>query len=243
MKILAINGSPRGKNSNTDKFLLPFLSGAKSAGAEIEEIYLCEKNIRGCQGCFSCWVKTPGKCMLKDDMPELLDKVNEVDVLIFATPLYYYSMTSHMKAFVDRMLPLLEPFFIDRNGMIGHPRRRKEPWKLLLFSNEGFIEKDNFDLLVANFNKIARALTDEGKLDATILRTLGEAVTNTPLLLTEAQKILDALEKAGMEYVSDGYIHPKTHEEIENPLSFITQEMLMTEVNKHWHELIESNKH
>jgi multimeric flavodoxin WrbA len=88
MNILAINGSPRGKNSNTDQLLIPFLKGAQEGGAIVEELYLSQKNIKGCQGCFACWVKTPGKCVLKDDMPELLDKVNAADVLIFGTPLY-----------------------------------------------------------------------------------------------------------------------------------------------------------
>lgn len=241
MKILAINGSPRGKKSNTDKFILPFLEGAQAEGASFEVIYLSEKNIKGCQGCFSCWVKTPGKCQIKDDMQELMDKINQADVLIFATPLYFFSMTGQMKTFVDRLLPVMEPFFVEKNGRMGHPRRRKNPWKVLLFSNEGFIEKNNFDILVDNFQIISRVFTENGKLDATILRTTGETI-GSPIYFLEAKKIKSALEQAGKEFVKDGQINPKTQEIIEKQLFGLDKEKLIKYGNKHWHNLIKKNQ-
>ena len=72
MKVLAINGSPRGQFGNTEVLLKPFLEGCAEAGAEIETIYLKDKEIKHCIGCFTCWTKTPGKCIHKDDMEELL---------------------------------------------------------------------------------------------------------------------------------------------------------------------------
>lgn len=243
MKILAVNGSPRGKKSNTDKFLLPFLKGASKKGADVEEIYLSEKNITGCQGCFGCWIKTPGKCLIKDDMTEeLMQKINEADVLIFATPLYFFNMTGQMKIFVDRLLPLFEPFFTMKNGKMGHPRRREKPWKVLLFSNQGFINKEYFDILVDNFNIIAKALTDDGKLDAVVLRTLGETIPQNPLLIIEAQKIYNSLEKAGKEYATRGEIPKEIIEKIEKNIPHITVDVMVKEGNKYWGNLIEKNK-
>ena len=112
MKILAIQGSPRPKaGSNTEILLQEFLKGARSAGAETETVYLTEKKIHPCVGCFTCWVKTPGVCVFKDDMPELLEKVRDCQVLVYAFPLYNYNMTALTKAFQERILPLVHPPF------------------------------------------------------------------------------------------------------------------------------------
>jgi len=79
MKILAIQGSPRPKASNTEILLREFLKGAQSQGAETETIYLKDKDIHSCVGCYTCWAKTPGICIFKDDMPELLEKVRRCE--------------------------------------------------------------------------------------------------------------------------------------------------------------------
>ena len=99
MKILAINGSPRGESGNTEVILKPFLKGCEEAGAEIETIYLKDKDIKHCSGCFTCWTKTPGKCIHKDDMEELLHKISQADIMVYATPLYYYTVTGHYERF------------------------------------------------------------------------------------------------------------------------------------------------
>src|SRR5512144_2435297 len=123
MKILAIQGSPRPKTSNTEILLQQFLKGAQSQGAETETIYLKEKEIRFCVGCFTCWTKTPGVCVFKDDMPELLEKVRSCDIIVYATPLYNYNMTAVMKAFQERLLPLMDPHFEKVGDRYHHPQR------------------------------------------------------------------------------------------------------------------------
>jgi len=94
MNVLGINGSPRGKDSHTDYILQPFLEGAKEAGATTETIYLRDLTITPCTGCFSCWFVTPGKCILKDDMSWILERVLNANVMVFATPLYNCSMSA-----------------------------------------------------------------------------------------------------------------------------------------------------
>ena len=106
MKVLAINGSPRGENGNTEELLKPFLKGCEESDAEVEIVYLKDKDIKHCNGCFTCWTKTPGKCIHKDDMEELLNKISQADIMVYATPLYYFTVTGMMKDFMDRMLPL-----------------------------------------------------------------------------------------------------------------------------------------
>jgi hypothetical protein len=79
MKVTVFNGSPRGRNSNTHRIVEPLLEGAREAGAETEEVFLVERDIKHCRGCFGCWGKTPGKCVINDEMPGLMDLYLESD--------------------------------------------------------------------------------------------------------------------------------------------------------------------
>ena len=240
MKILAINGSPKGKNSNTDTLLIPFLQGARTGNADTEEIYLSQKNIRGCQGCFACWVKTPGKCILKDDMPELLDKVNQADVLIFATPLYDFGMSGQMKVFTDRLIPLLEPFFREKSGKIVPPIRRNRPWKTILISNAGFVGKEYFDVLVSHMNIMASVWGECDGLCETILRPQGEYMKSHKHE-TKMKEITEALKKAGKEFAVYGKIDEKTLEIIEQPFTQDSLAETIEQGNRMWKCLISEN--
>ena len=79
MKVLALNGSPRMKSSSTFHMLDPLLEGMRSAGAETELVHLRKLDLRECIGCYTCWVRTPGKCIFheKDKMASLLEQYNQ----------------------------------------------------------------------------------------------------------------------------------------------------------------------
>ncbi|MFX1539619.1 MAG: flavodoxin family protein, partial [Promethearchaeota archaeon] len=121
MKILALNSSPRKARGGTSILLNTFLEGAKDAGAKIDLLYVYDLEIKPCQGCFLCWVKTPGVCVQKDDMEDLLAKWQKADVLVLATPVFVDGMTSTMKAVLDRSIPLVQPFFEIRDDHCRHP--------------------------------------------------------------------------------------------------------------------------
>lgn len=105
MNVLVIHGSMR-KNGNTKILSEEFVRGAKEAGhkAEIEE--LRDKKFGDCLGCRACF-NNGGKCVQQDDMAEILDKLRGADVIVLASPMYYFTWTGLMKRFLDRTYPLL----------------------------------------------------------------------------------------------------------------------------------------
>jgi len=99
MKVLGILGSPR-VGGNSDILLEQALKGAREAGAEVEKIILSQKKISGCLDCEKCNEK--GVCAIKDDMIEIHKKILEANAIIHSVPVYFWSMTSQMKAYLDR---------------------------------------------------------------------------------------------------------------------------------------------
>ena len=154
MKVMALNSSPRGDGqSKTGIMLNSLVDGMRDAGAEVAVVSLGEKTLRPCAGCFSCWTKTPGTCIHKDDMTrELFPRWLESDLVVYASPLYHYTVNSVMKGFIERTLPVLEPFFIPKGDRTVHPLRHQAP-KVVLLSVAGFPEESVFDQLSswANF--------------------------------------------------------------------------------------------
>lgn len=101
MKITVLNGSPR-KNGNTEIMVNEFARGAKEAGHETEIISLGGKKISGCLGCQYCF-SHDGVCVQKDDMAEVLKVLDETDLLVFASPIYWFDITAQLKSAIDRM--------------------------------------------------------------------------------------------------------------------------------------------
>lgn len=99
-KVLVISSSPR-KNGNSDILCDQFISGAKDAGNQVEKICLREKKINCCIGCSFCATNN-GQCVQKDDMAEILEKIICSDVVVLATPVYFYSICAQLKMMIDR---------------------------------------------------------------------------------------------------------------------------------------------
>ena len=99
-KVIVISTSLRA-GSNSQVLAEQFAEGAKSAGNEVEFITLRGKEIKFCMGCLAC--QKIGKCVIRDDVNDIMDKVLEADVVCWATPIYYYEMSGQMKTLIDRM--------------------------------------------------------------------------------------------------------------------------------------------
>lgn len=98
-KVLILSGSPR-KNGNSDILCDQFMKGAVEAGHQVEKIRVAEKNIGYCRACYAC--RDNGICAIKDDMAEIMEKMIQADVLVLASPVYFYSIDAQLKALIDR---------------------------------------------------------------------------------------------------------------------------------------------
>ena len=104
-KVLILSSSPR-KDGNSETLAAAFANGALEAGNLVETVHLREKNYGFCRGCLAC--QKLGHCVIRDDAVEVTAKMHDADVLVFATPVYYYSISGQLKTMLDRANPLYD---------------------------------------------------------------------------------------------------------------------------------------
>lgn len=234
MKVLVVNGSPRGKQGNTEFLIKAFTEGLQESNAIVEEIYLKDKQIEHCIGCFVCWEKTPGICVHKDDMQELLAKVQDADMLILGTPLYVFTVSGMMKDFMDRLIPLVQPFMEVKNGLSTHPSRHgNSPRSLVLISNSGFPEPEHFSGLKETFRCWYR--NDKRPIGGMICCAAG-VLLGTPGLQDTFGWYLDATRQAGREVANDGQISAETQAILDRPL-MEDQALYAKMANAYWESI------
>ena len=218
MKVIAINSSPSMEKGNTAAILNPFLEGMREAGAEVEILYTKKLDINPCQGEFNCWFKTPGQCFQKDDMEIVRPRLWDADVWVLATPLYVDGMSGPMKNLLDRIIPSAQPFFELRDDHIRHPGRAEARHrKMVLVSNCGFWEMDNFDALVVHIKAICKNTGME--FAGALLRPHGPALKPMLEIGGLVEDVVEAARDAGRQLVRDGKISPET-------LSTVSRELI-----------------
>ncbi len=107
MKIAVFNGSPR--KENTSAMVQAFREGAEAAGHEVEEYHVGKMKIAGCLGCMYCKTKGEGVCIQKDDLEKIMPAYKEADLIVFASPIYYFTMTAQMEAAIQRVFCIGKP--------------------------------------------------------------------------------------------------------------------------------------
>lgn len=117
-KIVILNGSPR-KNGNTSALVKAFTEGAESAGHAVTEFFLDGMDLHGCKGCFGGHSGRECPCVQRDGMAEIYPAVRESDVIVLASPLYYWTISGQLKTALDRLFALEEG---DGNLLRGHGR-------------------------------------------------------------------------------------------------------------------------
>lgn len=137
-KVLILSSSPR-KGGNSEQLCSEFIRGAKEAGNEVELVSLRGKKMNFCLGCDVCQ-KNGGICVHQDDVPAILDQIFACDVLVLATPVYYYDFTAQMKTFIDRTFAKVG-VIRDKDDylLMTGASPRKEDMSVLVSSYHGFI--------------------------------------------------------------------------------------------------------
>ena len=236
MHVMAVNGSPRKEKSSTCHILAPLLDGMRAAGATTELVHLGKLQIKPCLGCFLCWVKTPGKCVQKDDVSALLERFLQADLVVFGTPLYHYHMSGLMKNFIDRTLPTFEPWLVeDPNNpdRSGHPERYPRDRGMLLISPCGFPEFGYFEPMVQYFQFLARKLG--WRYMGEILRPGGESLSDE-----QYQEMFgwyyNLVRQAGEQLINQGLIMPGVQAGLRQDLFPGGREAYRNEANNYWME-------
>ncbi|GBG55494.1 iron-sulfur protein [Sporomusaceae bacterium FL31] len=214
MKFIVFNGSPAGANSNTNVIAEAFLNGAKRADADTENVFLIDKTIEHCKGCFSCWFKTPGKCVMQDDMTDLLDKYNAADVVCFASPVYTWNVTAALKNFVDRLVPLKSPLIVNSDETFDLAYSQPKTQQFVVISNCGFPGNKNFEtmkVVFASCNPVLEIYRNCGKL----LKSKDEKIKAT------VNKYLQVVEQAGYEMATQNAVSEETKSKLEMQLMSI----------------------
>jgi hypothetical protein len=210
MKILVLNGSPRGKKSTTMQITNSFLRGIKKTDDDIKVVHLVSYKIAPCKGCYCCWTYTPGKCVIKDDAVWILEDYLDADMVIWSSPLYSFGLTSIAKAMLDRLLPVYQPIIEERkNGQVTHPFRFDlNHQRYVLISGCGFYSyENNYEGLVKQFEIMY------GDHLSSIICTEGELFKYEELKY-RTSIYLELVEKAGHEYRANGVISEKTDQEL-----------------------------
>jgi multimeric flavodoxin WrbA len=241
MKILAFNSSPRKDRGNTHRILKPFLDGARDAGAEVETVFLHGRKIKPCIGCYSCWIKTPGECVQKDEAQELLERARESDIVVYATPLYVFGMNATLKLLLDRIMPGALPFIeVGADGHTTHPDRSpKKTTGMVVVSNCGFHELHNFNEMIAHFKIIAKHM--KVNYLGALLRPEGEFLLFAEKLMPEAAKaVYQAAYNAGRELATTGAMRDETLAAVSKELMPLRQ---FTEgANAYFGQMIEKSR-
>ncbi|MFQ6126656.1 MAG: flavodoxin family protein [Candidatus Heimdallarchaeota archaeon] len=182
MKILGVLGSPR-SGGNSDILLDEALRGARDDGAEVEKIVLDRLQIHGCRDCKSC--NETGRCVQEDDMQLVLEKILQSQGIIHSCPIYFYSMTAQMKAYLDRWCALYDEKWKFHSHYL--PRMRGKNMAVIVVCGDSDIKMA--ELAIVPFQRLVQAETN-------ILKWGGSLAVPSVDVKGEVQQNKKALEKA-----------------------------------------------
>jgi multimeric flavodoxin WrbA len=138
-KALVLDGSLK-KEVSIDEILTSILDELKKFDYEVESIQLKDIDVAACQGCFDCWVRTPGECKIDDFGREAAKKMVQSNLVIHFTPITFGGYSSELKKVIDRFIPTILPFFTKREGETHHTYRYEDRSSIIAI---GFLDKND----------------------------------------------------------------------------------------------------
>ena len=224
MRVLVLNGSPK-KQSDTFRMTERFLQGLNSKEKQdVTIVNVIEKEIAPCRGCFGCWQAGEGHCLIDDDQNEILDLYRAADLVVWSFPLYCYGMPSHLKAVLDRTIPLIKMRMVQTDdGRVQHEALADfSKIHSLVFCGCGFPDwEGNFDALRMQcrqcFGNMQMVCVPETPM------------LNVPQAAVVADPLLDRFEAAGAEYAQNMSLSAETIAGLETPM--IPKEVYISIVN------------
>ena len=213
MRILVLNGSPK-KKSDTFRLTDAFLKGLNRVGEhEVYIVNVIDKKIAPCHGCFSCWQLEDGHCVIPDDQNAILDVYRDADLIIWSFPLYCYGMPSHLKAVLDRTIPLVKMKMVRQpDGSVRHEA-------LVDFSrvHTVVICGCGFPHWEGNFDGLKHMCkTCFG--DPVMVCVPETPMLNVPAAAIVADPLLNRFEEAGAEYAANLRLSAETMAALETPM-------------------------
>lgn len=219
MRVLLLRANPR-KTGYTQRLTDLFLAGLQQGAAQVEDVDLTARRIEPCLGCYSCWTTTPGECVHRDDMQELRDQFLAADVIVCATPLYYYAMSSYLKCFWERTMPLTR-HGLEKTaaGLMRNNIRYPDRWdKTLITIVVGALQGGEvFDAARETFRLIADGL--DMKLGGQLIRPESYLIQFSLAKPLAVRTIEAAFERAGREVAATGEVSAATSEKAATPLA------------------------
>jgi len=213
MKILLLNGSPKGENGDTMHITRAFLEGMNEVcGQEVKRINVTDMNIKYCRGCFTC-KRNGGECVLNDDMKGILNDILESDLLLFSFPLYCYGFPAPLKALIDRTMPLSAMAMRRMGDRYEHVAQKDfSRLKYLMICGCGFPNsKRNFEPAVMQFNMCFPN-------NATVITVPESPMFSAPEAASVTQPRLELVKLAGRAYAENGTIDETLIDEIRSPM-------------------------
>lgn len=216
--VVFYSGDRSAKVSKTHFVATHVMKGLQEGGCEVEWVDLAKIELNPCIGCFTCWTKTPGKCIHRDTMADLIQKYMDADLAIFASPLYIFSVNGVMKNFMDRLIPMLKPYMAkNEEGKTMHPKRYAEvtPTHILVISAAGFPEIDgNFDGLRALYKSWASHM--EGATHRGELLLPAAEMISIPEFSQRKESVAQNSHAIGLQLAKDGCASSALMREISN---------------------------
>ncbi len=220
LQLLLVRGNPR-KNGFTQYLTDLFLEGARATGAQVQDVDLTTQALKPCLGCYHCWFGKPGSCIHHDPMEQILPLILDAQVLVCATPVYYFAMSSYLKTFFERTFPLtgegleVSGLGLERNR-IRHPQR----WlgkKLITIITGALPNREAYEPMTQTFRLIADTLDME--MAGQLVRPESHLLPYKLSKPKTIKRIEAAFHRAGQEAATNGRLTAATQQDAALPLA------------------------